>query len=1054
MPIKKHITGFTVYCLLFTVYCFVSFQYADAQTYKPVNISLSQGLAQSSVYSIVQDKQGFLWMATQDGLCRYDGLQFKIYRDDPFDTTTLTTNFITSLLVDNNGWLWVGTQNHGLNLFIPEKKKFRHFFAGGESSFSHDNITKIYEDFDGNIWVGTSKGFCRTIINGNDPATANITFKNYKLAATGAGEGEPFINSFYSTITNNLWVCTRNGLYNISFRNDTVSKIEYFSTENNSGLSDYDVRDITQDSQGIFWIATANGLNYISSELKIIDLFKKDDLWRKKLNSGFIGHLKTDVNGNLWIGTAGGGLYKLSHQYLNKDVNPSDLEKINLGNERLTSEIFSIAEDKINPGMMWIGTFAGGSYKLVPILKNFYSDHLEENGIPSPVVTSVIKDKNSLIWIGTQNGLIRQNKSAGQYDVFLSGKNLTGPVGNYISSVVEDNSGTIWVSTEMGIHRIENAKSPHPSFKLYPADKEHEKKFIRSVYLDNNNNLFLIYRTDVFKYNKQKDTFEKFTLFADSIIGNKKGNSITSVLIDRLNNCWIGTMMGLMVFREHNGSEFNWTKYETYYHNLDDTNTLRSQNIQSMMEDIKGNIWLSTSNGLTKAHVIEGKIKFTNYSTENKIKNNTVYGTVEDKDSGHLWLSTNGGLTRFDPSPGGNATLNFDINDGLQSNEFNGYAFSRAADGEIFFGGIQGYTSFYPSRIKSDTVAPKVLITDFVIPGKEKNISVDESGNKSITLKYFENSFTVDFIALHYHDPVKNQYAYKLEGFQQDWTYCGNSHQVNFSQLPPGKYVLKVIGSNNDGYFSRQGDSLTVIIKPPFYQTIWFYFSLLAFIVIVLWLLHIYRLQLKLAQVKEVERIRKETAADFHDELGHKLTTISWFSEILKKKIKPEQIELRSYLDKIIETSGNLYLTMKDLLWAMDPEKDSLYHMYAQLKNFGEELFDHTGIEFNANGVNDELKNYDLPLSYKRHILLIFKEVMHNSLKHASPHSTFLDLEKNNGSLTLRFGDNGKGFDTGNGSMNGNGIKNVNRRAELIHADINLRSNGTGTVFELKLNLN
>ncbi|MEP7170711.1 MAG: triple tyrosine motif-containing protein, partial [Bacteroidota bacterium] len=373
---------------------------------------------------------------------------------------------------------------------------------------------------------------------------------------------------------------------------------------------------------------------------------------------------------------------------------------------------------------------------------------------------------------------------------------------------------------------------------------------------------------------------------------------------------------------------------------------------------------------------------------------------------------------------------------------------------EIFFGGIQGYTSFYPSQIKLDVVQPKVYITDFIIPGKPKPFMYDASGNKSISLKYFENSFAVDFIALHYHDPVKNQYAYKLEGFQQDWTYCGNLHQVNFSQLPPGEYIFKVMASNNDGYYNRQGDALTIIIKPPFFKTIWFYLALLAFIAIILWLLHIYRLQMKLAQIKEVERIRKETAADFHDELGHKLTTISWFSEILKKKIKPEQVELRSYLDKIIETSGSLYLTMKDLLWAMDPEKDSLFHMYAQLKNFGEELFDHTGIEFNANGINDELKKFDLPLSYKRHILLIFKEVMHNSLKHAQPVSTFLDLEKTNGTLTLRFGDNGKGFDMQNGSMNGNGIKNVKRRAEIIHAETHLRSNGTGTFFELKLNLN
>jgi ligand-binding sensor domain-containing protein/signal transduction histidine kinase len=1024
------------------------------QQYKPVNISLSEGLAQSSVYEIVQDKQGFIWMATQDGLNRYDGLQFKIFRENPFDTLTLSSNYITALLVDHNGWLWIGTQNHGLNLFVPGKMMFRHFFSAKSNSVSHNNILDIYEDPSGFLWISTVKGFSRVSVSGNDPYNATIQFNNYyKINPTSDKEPELYVYKIYSDSKNNIWVGSHNGLYRLAFSDTVISKAEWFTKENGSGISANGILSIAEDCNGKLWVGTNNGLNlFDANTTKFTSFFNLDAGLLKTFKTVVIKNLYPDINGNLWIGTDGGGLFELKKENLNDTFISRSLQHIHFGNERLTTTIHCINEDKINPGLMWIGTFAGGSYKLVPVLKSFYSDHLEYEGIESPVVTCLWKDNDGTVWIGTQNGLIRQNRKTADIKLFKYDKKPYSVMNNSISSVIQDHEGRLWIGSVNGVQRIENASSNEPQFISYYINAENSKQFINSLYLDNKNNLYTIFKNSIFKYNRDKDSFEKFLENPDATMSRQPGYSITSLLIDSKNNCWIGSTMGVVIFRKHSGKIFDWTQPEIFYHDLKDTNTLRSHNVQSIIEDTRGNIWLATSNGLTRANIISNKIQFTNYSTENKIKNNTVYATVEDPQTGLIWLSTNGGLTRFDPA--GKTTANFDLNDGLQSNEFNSGAYSRANDGEIFFGGIQGYTSFYPSQIRLDLVQPKVYITDFEMPGKPKSFIYDASGNKSINLKYFENSFTVDFIALHYHDPIKNQYAYKLEGFQQDWIYCGNTHKVNFSQLPPGEYIFKVMASNNDGYYNQRGDSLTINIKPPFFKTVWFYLALLAFVAIVLWLLHIYRLQMKLAQIKEVERIRKETAADFHDELGHKLTTISWFSEILKKKIKPEQFELRAYLDKIIETSGSLYLTMKDLLWAMDPEKDSLYHMYLQLKNFGEELFDHTGIEFNANGVNEELKSFDLPLSYKRHILLIFKEVMHNSLKHAKPSSTFLDLEKTNGSLTLRFGDDGKGFDMSNGSMNGNGIKNVKRRAEIIHADTKLRSTGTGTLFELKLNLN
>jgi len=478
---------------------------------------------------------------------------------------------------------------------------------------------------------------------------------------------------------------------------------------------------------------------------------------------------------------------------------------------------------------------------------------------------------------------------------------------------------------------------------------------------------------------------------------------------------------------------------------MEDTSGLRNSMVQSLRSDSRGNLWVSTFNGFTRIRLEGEKATCKNYSSRDGLANNTVYGCLVDSSTGMLWLSTNGGLSRFDPVT--EKFVNYDMNDGLQSNEFNGNAFFRNADGRMFFGGVNGYTAFYPSAIRTDTVLPRVVITGFSQGGHQTNL-VEDGAGKKITLPYSRNTLSLDFIALHYSDPARNQYAYKLEGFDADWIACGANRQVNFSELSPGTYVFRVAAANADGVFNWQGDTLILVIEPPFWKTAWFYLLLGGALAAVLAFLHRYRIRLKEQQMKEIEKIRRDTAADFHDELGHRLTTISWFSEVMKKKIRPEEKELQSYVDKIIDTSGNLYHTMKDLVWAMDPKKDSVLDLYSQLKVFGEGIFDQTGIRFEVLPAPSTLKNHPIPLVYKRHVLLILKEAMHNSFKHSHCTETQLRLTRENGSYSLFFHDNGKGFDPSD-TAGGNGLKNIRKRAELIHAQAKMQSGDAGTSLTL-----
>ncbi len=1014
---------------------------ASGQAFKPVSLSLSDGLSQSCVYSIVQDGQGFIWMATQDGLNRFDGIGFEVFRNEPFDTSTLANNFILELYVDSRGWLWVVTRHQGLSLYVPSISGFRNFDAANSALPGDGTVNGIDEDASGRLWLATAAGLAMVTVEGHKPATAKVHFRLVPTELKMAGD-KPAFSSIAIDHGNTLWGAFGDSLLRADIAGERLRGTGTWHTGHTPGLSPGRITGLTVDARSRVWVASGHGISwYAKGTNEFISLGAGLPELEKCIKGDYISALYGSSSGTLWIGTSTNGLFRLD-----RDRDAYSIERVSLGTSRHSNMVLSIHEDRINPGMMWVGTFAGGTFKLVPVLKNFHSDFLEYEGVETPLVTAIMRDRTGVLWIGTPTGLFRfrdRDNPAGPCEKLLPG---------YMSAICEDPRGNIWLGTDAGAIRVIAPYESAPAFKAY-ATETGGPPFVRRFYVDGRGRLFALHRAQVIEYDPQADRFVPFCNAPDSIHSRQQGYALSAMLIDRDDNLWIGSSMGLSVFLStENLSGDDPSGLQCYYHKLQDTASLRSHTIQSLAEDSQGRIWIGTANGLTRAHVSGGQVHFRNFSTADQIQNNLIYSVVEDPATGYLWLSTNGGLTRFDPA--GNATANFDIHDGLQSNEFNAGAFARTADGEMIFGGIQGFTSFYPSQIRLDTIPPRVFITGFGPPGRQRNPETDADGVKTISLRNNENSFTIDFIGLHFRDPSKNQYAYRLEGFQPDWTSCGNSRQVNFSQLSPGTYVFEVIASNNDGVFSTLGDKLTIVIHPPFYGTVWFYLLLLLVIAGILWGLHMYRLRMKMERVNEVERIRKETAADFHDELGHKLTTISWFSDILRKKLGPGESELKGYLNKIIETSGNMYLTMKDLLWAMDPEKDSIFHTYKQLINFGNELFDHTGIEFNANQPSEELRDIDLPLSYKRHILLIFKEIMHNSLKHGTPTHTYLDLERQNGMLTVRFGDDGTGFDPAKGNGHGHGLRNVRRRAELIHAQAGFRTNGTGTTFELQLKLN
>ncbi len=991
-------------------------------------------------------------MATQDGLNKFDGTGFYVYRDEPFDTNSISSNYINDLLCDSKGRIWVGTANHGLNVLLPGRESFLRFSDDGETGSLESNlITEIYEDPAGNIWIGTGSGLYRVKVE-NSRLKDNYRFEKINLlAAHGDTSYAQHVNVIMADRNKQLWVGTYAGLYKINNLNGYISgnEISYFNTQN-STLANQAVLAMTTDKYGRIWIGGRNGIDVMNSTGEKLFNMSVGSPNASGMKSDHITSLLQASDGKIWIGYFDHGLqvaqtdgsdksrfiYNLPYSGLEYGV----LEK---------GYVLSLCEDKITPGIVWAGFNAGGVIRMVPVIKKFHTNHLFNAPVKTSFVVNLLKDSDSTVWIGTSHGLLYHDRKKNTYRLFKPSEISGNPkMEDYITGLVSVGRNEIYFGS--GIYLYVLSKSGD-KFKVnqykVPGNHDGMNNRLRALVTDKYNNIYLVQRFGIYRFIPSSASFMPVISVSDQQLLGDRGFFIGSYFVDNQGNHWRGSTGGLDVYPAVSGQEFpDFSKSVSYRHNPKDTSSLRNQHILCFAQDRNNNVWLGTMNGLTRVVENNGKRSFINYSTRDGLNNNVVYAILPDHKTGHLWLSTNNGLTEFNAD--GYAVATYDIRDGLQSNEFNSYASFLSGDGEMFFGGIDGYTSFYPEQIVRDTTLPLINISNMVLNGnKIVNLSGLESA-REIDLKYRDNSFTINFAGLHYADPHKNRYAYMLEGFQTDWTDAGTSRSVNFSQLPPGRYTFRVKAANSDNMFNEAGAMFVINIKPPFYKTIWFYLLLAFTIAGIIYGLFKYRLSMKMEQVKEVEKIRKATAADFHDELGHKLTVISWFAEILKKKIGPDQSELRPHLDKIIEASGNLYHTMKDMLWAMDPEKDSVYDLYNQIREFGRELFDSTGIEFEAGDVPGQLKDNIISPSSKRHILLIFKEVMHNSLKHAHGTATSLDLVSNGDIVKFRFRDNGVGFKL-NGQGVGRGLENVKRRANYINAAIRIHSEEQGTVAEL-----
>ena len=1002
-------------------------------------VSLEEGVSHNMVFSVMQDSKGFMWFGTMFGLIQYDGKKYTVYRHDPNNDSTLSNDDIVTMLEDKSGNLWAGSFGGGLNKFNRASGNFERYdvnFFNLENAWN-GRIWALTEDKEKNIWIGT---------DGAGLFKLNPTSKKFKVFKKNTEDSlrsisSNYVNDILLENDGSLWLGTGKGVLN-KFTEKT-NAFEHYEIKLTKGLEDTKfITKITKEDDNNFWLSTDNGIVIFNKNTKKFSRPKSAEL--NRLNGTPINGIYKDTEGRIWVGS-GVGLFlytpttdQLTH-FAHQPNNPNSLS----GNN-----VIAICED--NSGIMWIGNYLGGIDKIYVNKDKFETFRRipnDPNSLSSNQVFEFMEDENGYVWIATEFGLNRFDTDLKtSVKLFHNPNNINSISHNNVRTLCLDPQGNYWIGTLNGLDKIDKDLRRIYHYKQDENDSTSlSSNRINKVFFDSFGNLWVGTDNGLNMFNPKTQKWSKYLPDQEDNKNNITAIYILSIYEDRNKDLWIGTYRGLNKF------DRKTKKFIHYKQEPGNPNSISNNYVFCIYESKDGTFWVGTGGGLNKFDRKKEVFKY--YSDEDGLPNEVISGIMEDE-NGYLYLSTHRGISKFDPRT--DTFINFDVADGLQSNMFMQGAYLKRKNGEMLFGGINGFNVFDADQLVINPNQPNVYLTSIKKFDEEVHLNQDITSIKEIEFSYNDNFITFEFAALDYINPDKNQYQYMLTGINENWVDNGNINFASYTNLPPGNYKFMVKASNSDRVWSEKPLEIAIIINPPFWQTWWFFLLVVAFAVSGLFIIHGQRvkseinkeLEIKKAREQENLKVRKKAADDFHDELGHRLTKISLYSEIIKRNTKDLPPNLMSYLDKISETSSTLSFGVRDFIWTLDPEKDTLYDVLIRLKDFGDDIFDKTGIAFRVHGIEKEFETIKLSMDWRRHLTLIFKEAMNNILKYANCSNVTLSAEFNGGKIHMSITDDGKGFNF-DSIKKGRGLRSMMSRAKNINGDIEVHSdNGKGTVVE------
>ncbi|MBK7631237.1 MAG: hypothetical protein IPJ23_11155 [Ignavibacteriales bacterium] len=977
------------------------------------HLIIEDGLSNNQIFDIIQDKTGFIWLATDDGLNRFDGYNFKIYRKIPNDPTSLSDNSIWTLYEDKTGFIWIGTKSGELNRYDPKTNKFIHWEI--KSEFVKENsITAIYEDRFGAIWVGTYKsGLYRF-----DPVTEKIEIwrndpqNKYSLSNN-------YVTSIIEDTEGNLLISTYIGLNKFNYKKSKNYFTHFFNDSHNPNtISNNLIWSISKSDYNpdLIWIGTADGLNSYHSATNTFSRIQISN--PQNLQFGFAaGNVIEEMIGDekiLWIDSYAGLLR------INESTGQTIryLSQKNSFDYLSSNQINKIFRDK--SGVTWIATdnglnyFSSKSTKFNNILSNKFG-LLDFSELRDKNVTAITQTSNGTIWFGTNNGLYKTSNTDGT--TFL--KKYAKLDGIHIWSLTSEGSDNLWVGTYgAGLMFLDVKKD-----QIIKQQFDHKKLqtqsvlFNKSLFFDGQNNLWIGYwGLGLAKLNSVTGDFKLWQNTANNNPNGISHNDVWTIYSDSKNRMWVGTNGGgLNLFIDEGEGKFiRWLADDNQLNSISGNSIyaiVESKNNGQTTDPSKIILWVGTNEGLNKLLVtnsikqnkkFEIIVEITKYSIEEGLADKSIKAILEDAD-GNLWLGTNSGITLFDIKK--NKFTNFTKADGIIGSDINTAASLKTKSGMMLFGSTSGLNYFDSQHLKLSTYKTPIVITDFkifnesVIPDKSSPLNYNITNTKEIILEHSQNVFSFEFAALDFNSPQSIQYAYMMEGFDADWINSGSRRFVTYTNLGAGKYKFKVRATNADGIWNEHIAELSVIIKSPWWATSWAY--ILYVLIIIVGLYTIRRFELNRSKLKSVLRMREyeavkqkeldETKSRFFANLSHEFRTPLMLikgplEQLMEDKSNGKNIErfkmiyrntenLKTLIDQLLELTQ-----LEAASISLKAKKQNLLKHIQGLAYTFKELADDKNIHLSFNTTEDSLTTWIDSDKLEK----IINNLLSNSLKFTS----------------------------------------------------------------------
>lgn len=872
------------------------------------HLSINDGLSHSNVRGILQDRQGFMWFSTDDGLDKYDGYKFTVYKNDPNDSTSLGHNGLWRIMEDRNGNIWAATWGSGLDMFHYASEKFIHHRHNKQdpNSISDDFIYCVFEDHEGNIWAGTKTGGLNML------DVVSNEFIRYQHDANDPNSiSDNEIRDIWEDEQSNLWIATGQGGVNYFDRKSKAFRRFMHDPSDPTTIASNSVRAILRDSKGNLWFGTyGNGLDLYVPERNEFRHFRHDPDNSNSLTHNAIQCLEEDVDGNIWIGTENGGISIFNYQenvFTTYRHDPIDRRSLS------DNSIYTLSRDR--RGNIWVGTFNDGVNYINKDEKIVHYRHTSSpNSLSNNLVVCLFEDTRDNLWIGTDGGgLNKLNRNTGKFTHYRHEKdNVNSICGDHVLSVIEDQHGNIWIGTwGDGVTVFDPVKNTFRHFRHDPNDPTSlSSNNVWKVFQDRDKNIWIgTYGNGLNLYDPVLNNFSNFVSNPDDP-ETLSSNTIYLIIEDDKGHLWIGTDgAGLNRFDKKT------KKFKRYMHDPL-KKSLSHDRVLGLCKDRHGNLWIGTHQGLNHLNITTDEL--TIYGTREGLPGEMILGILEDA-NGNIWAGTNKGLISLNPVT---AKIQvFTEADGLQPGDLS-QASLRSRRGAMYIGGKTGFSEFFPDRMSSSDFEPPLVLTGFEIFNQHVAVSNSPdailsrplSDMKEIVLSYSHSVFSIQFASLNYTSPQRRFYSYMLEGFDKDWNKISAAHAATYTNLDPGEYTFKVRAVKADGSLSSHMKELKIRIYPPYWKTWWFrsIVILVASGLILGW--YAYRYNLIRTQKIELEKQVKERTSELQV-LYTEIKDSILAAEVIQNSILPPENEIKAHLPESFILNKPKDVVSGDFYW-------------------------------------------------------------------------------------------------------------------------------------------